>query len=129
MPPPASEPGSTAQIDGMAKKHIRIAAATLALLGSSQFCFEAAALDALQKRGQVLARGLCGGCHAIGKNDESPHIAAPPMRALDRQIDLDKLSRRLRGGLLGTHRDMPMFRFSRNDADALVAYLRTLQGP
>jgi len=113
----------------MRKNQIRITAAILALLGSTQLCFEAVALSALQQRGRVLARGLCGGCHATGQTDESPHIAAPPFRWLDRQVDLDKFSRRLREGLLGTHRDMPMFRFSRDDADALVAYLRTLQGP
>ena len=113
----------------MGKNRIRIAAAILAVIGSLQFCVEAAALSALQQRGRVLARGLCGGCHSTAKTDESPHIAAPPFRQLDRQIDLDKFSRRLREGLLGTHRDMPMFRFSRDDADALVAYLRTLQGP
>jgi cytochrome c len=113
----------------MGKAQFRIVAAILALLGSSQMCFEAVALSALQQRGRVLARGLCGGCHATGKSDESPHIAAPPFRLLDRRIDLDKFARRLREGLLGTHRDMPMFRFSRDDADALVAFLRTLQAP
>ena len=113
----------------MGKKQIRVLAAILTVLGSSQLCFEAVALSALQQRGRVLARGLCGGCHATGKVGESSHVAAPPFRWLDRQLDLDKFSRRLREGLLGTHRDMPMFRFSRDDADALVAYLRTLQGP
>ena len=101
----------------------------LALFASILVSFEAEALTPLQQRGQVLARGMCGGCHATGKTGESPHIAAPHFRELDRQVDLDKFTRRLREGLLGTHRDMPMFRFSRDDADALVAYLRTIQGP
>ena len=104
-------------------------AAALALFASPFVALEATALTPLQQRGQVLARGMCGGCHATNKTGESPHIAAPRFREIDRQIDLDKFARRLRGGLLGTHRDMPMFRFSRDDADALVAYLRTLQGP
>jgi len=113
----------------MNNERIRFAAVFLALLGSSLIAADAQALTALQARGRVLARGLCGGCHAIGKTGESPHIAAPQFRLLDRQLDLDKFPQRLRGGLLGTHRDMPMFRFSRDDADALVAYLRTLQRP
>ena len=113
----------------MGNAQIRMLAAILALFGSSLISLEARALTALQERGRVLARGLCGGCHATGKTGESPHIAAPPFRLLDRQLDLDKFPQRLREGLLGTHRDMPMFRFSRDDADALVAYLRTLQGP
>ena len=103
--------------------------ATLALFASVLVSFEAEALTPLQQRGQVLARGMCGGCHATGKTGESPHISAPHFRELDQQLDLDKFTRRLREGLLGTHRDMPMFRFSRDDADALVAYLRTIQGP
>jgi cytochrome c len=113
----------------MRSTHAIAITAALALFGSILACFEAEALTPLQQRGQVLARGMCGGCHATGKNDESPHIAAPHFRELDREIDLDKFTRRLREGLLGTHRDMPMFRFSRDDADALVAYLRTIQGP
>jgi len=113
----------------MGNVQVRIAAAILTLLGSSLVTYEAVALTALQQRGRVLARGLCGGCHATGKTGESPHVAAPRFRTLDRQLDLDKFPQRLREGLLGTHRDMPMFRFSRDDADALVAYLRTLQGP
>jgi len=113
----------------MGNAQIGIAVTILALLGSSLVSLEAEALTALQQRGRVLARGLCGGCHATGKSGESPHVAAPRFRVLDRQLDLDKFPQRLREGLLGTHRDMPMFRFSRDDADALVAYLRTLQGP
>jgi mono/diheme cytochrome c family protein len=102
-------------------------AAALAFLSVALVQHSAEAQSALQKRGQVLAQGLCGGCHASGLTGNSAHIAAPRFREIDRHVDLDKFARRLRGGLLGTHSDMPMFRFSRNDADALVAYLRTLQ--
>jgi mono/diheme cytochrome c family protein len=104
-------------------------AAALGLAGAALLASEAAALTQLQERGRVLARGLCGGCHATGKTGDSPHLAAPRLRELDRQLDLDKFAQRLREGLLGTHRDMPMFRFTREDASALVAYLRVLQGP
>jgi mono/diheme cytochrome c family protein len=107
----------------------RTIAGALALLGTSFVWSDASALTALQQRGRELARGLCGGCHATGRTGDSPHIAAPRLREIDRQVDLDKFGRRLREGLLGTHRDMPMFRFTRDDADALVAYLRTIQGP
>ena len=101
----------------------------LAVMALASTSFEASALTALQQRGRELARGLCGGCHATGKTGNSPHVGAPKFRELDRQLDLDKFGQRLREGLLGTHRDMPMFRFPRDDADAMVAYLRTLQGP
>jgi mono/diheme cytochrome c family protein len=99
------------------------------LLGSLLVSFQAAALTPLQERGRVLANGLCSGCHATGKTGESRHTGAPRFREIDREVDLDKMANRLREGLLGSHRDMPMFRFNRDDADAFVAYLRTLQGP
>jgi mono/diheme cytochrome c family protein len=89
----------------------------------------AAALTPMQERGRELAHGLCAGCHAADKTGESPHVGAPRLREIDRYVDLDKFARRLREGILSTHHDMPMFRFSRQDAEAFVAYLRTLQGP
>ena len=82
-----------------------------------------------QQRGEVLARGMCGACHAIGKIGNSKHPAAPRFRTLDNQTNLSKLSRRLQGGLLTGHEAMPLFRFSRDDADAMVAYIRSIQGP
>ena len=82
-----------------------------------------------QQRGEAIAHGLCSPCHAIGRQGDSPHPAAPRFRMLDNQTDLSKLSRRLREGLLTGHEDMPMFRFDRDDADAMVAYIRSIQGP
>jgi mono/diheme cytochrome c family protein len=113
----------------MQRAHRRWLAEVPLLLLATVLAQEAAALTALQQRGRELARGLCGGCHAVGVTGDSQHIGAPKFRELDRQLDLDKFGRRLREGLLGTHRDMPMFRFTGDDADAMVAYLRTLQGP
>ena len=81
------------------------------------------------KRGEEIVRGLCSRCHAVGKTDESPLSAAPRFRSLDDRTDLGKLARRLREGLLTGHEDMPTFRFDRDDADATVAYIRSIQGP
>jgi len=44
-------------------------------------------------------------------------------------VDLDSFTARLREGLISGHPDMPMFRFTREDARALTAYLRAIQGP
>jgi cytochrome c len=79
-----------------------------------------------QQRGEALAHGAC---HAIGKTGTSKHPAAPRFRTLDNRTNLSKLSRRLRVGLLTGHEAMPLFRFSRDDADAMVAYIRSIQGP
>lgn len=102
---------------------LRALALTVVVLVPAQ----ASALTEQEQRGRTLAAGLCGGCHAIGQTGTSAHAGAPTFRVLDRQLDLDKFAQRMQEGLLGTHRDMPMFRFSREDANALVAYLRTIQ--
>jgi len=86
------------------------------------------ATETLQQRGQQLAQRLCGECHAIGRSGASPLPAAPRFRTLDDGIDFSELSRRMQEGLLSGHQDMPMFRFSRDDADAIVAYMRSIQG-
>lgn len=90
---------------------------------------EAGAMTALEQQGLALAVRMCGACHATGKTGASPHIAAPAFRDIDRRVDLDRFRDQLRDGLLGPHSDMPMFRFSSDDATALNAYLRSIQGP
>lgn len=82
----------------------------------------------LEQRGEALVTQLCAQCHATGPTGASPHAGAPPFRTLDRRFDLDGFAERLRGGLTSTHPDMPTFRFPREDADAVVAYLRSIQG-
>jgi len=82
----------------------------------------------LDRHGRALAERMCARCHAIGRSGGSPHVGAPAFRALDRRIDLDTFSTRLRTGLFSGHPDMPAFRFSREDARALTAYLRAIQG-
>lgn len=107
---------------------IRICSIVVASLATMLWSQVALAQSPLQ-RGEELVRGLCSRCHAIGKSGESPLPAAPRFRSLDDRTDLSKLSRRLREGLLTGHEDMPTFRFDRDDADATVAYIRSIQGP
>jgi mono/diheme cytochrome c family protein len=77
-------------------------------------------------RGRELAADMCSQCHAIGTTDVSPHLAAPAFRNLDRRLDLDTFVDRLREGLIGGHPDMPVFRFGREDAQALARYLKSV---
>jgi cytochrome c len=84
-------------------------------------------LGALERDGLALAERMCAQCHAVGKTGTSPHSAAPVFRVLDRRIDLDRFTARLREGLISGHPDMMTFRFSRDDARALTAYLRHIQ--
>jgi len=99
-----------------------------ALLGASAVRAEEEALTARERQGHALAERMCASCHAIDKSGSSPHAGAPPFRELSRRVDLDRFSNRLREGLMSGHPDMPTFRFSREDAGDLVAYLRSIQG-
>jgi mono/diheme cytochrome c family protein len=83
----------------------------------------------LEQQGRVLAERMCSACHAVGRRGNSPHVGAPAFRALDRRVDLDTFTDRLREGLMVDHPDMPTFRFTREDARALLLYLRSLQAP
>lgn len=86
-------------------------------------------LSPQKRHGRAFAERMCSRCHAIGSSGSSPHRPAPPFRALENRVDLDTFAVRLRGGLISGHPDIPMFRFTRDDAKALTAYLRSIQGP
>jgi cytochrome c len=101
----------------------------LLLIAGSMCPSLAAEPDAPRERGRALAEEHCGGCHAVSRGNQSPHPGAPPFRTLDRRLDLDTFAEQLRNGLTSGHPDMPTFRFARQDARALVAYLRFIQGP
>ncbi len=112
----------------MAVARIMIVAA-LALSALVTAVREVEALSAEERRGRVLAVRLCAQCHAVGKSDASARPAAPPLRHLHKRVNLDTFASRLRQGLMSGHYDMPEFRFSREDARAMVAYLRSIQRP
>jgi mono/diheme cytochrome c family protein len=97
---------------------LRAIVATLSaalLLGASS---QAHALTKLQQRGQALAQRLCSTCHAVGVSG---------FRELGDRLDLATFARTLRRGLESGHQDMPRFKFTREDADAMTAYLRAIQ--
>jgi len=81
----------------------------------------------LERQGVALAERMCASCHAIGKTGASPHAGAPAFRDLGNRVDLDEFPHRLREGVTSGHPDMPTFRFTREDARALTAYLRSIQ--
>lgn len=93
------------------------------------FCNEVAhAVDGEQRRAGALLREFCGRCHAVGKAGQSPYANAPPFRNLgDNKLYDEDFSQRLQEGLSTIHPDMPTFRFSRRDAEAVIDYLRAIQ--
>lgn len=100
----------------------------LTMLGQFASAAMAGGPDMRIVRGEALARTMCAECHATGRTDQSPHAGAPAFRSLEQRLDLDAFMDRLRQGLTSGHPDMPTFRFTRDDARALIAYLRSVQG-
>ena len=77
--------------------------------------------------GQRLAEIYCARCHAIGTEGESTHPMAPPFRTLHERYDVGDLEEALVEGLVSGHPDMPEFEFEPEQAEAIVAYLRSLE--
>jgi cytochrome c len=113
---------------GSANMIVRLAVMCL-LLATSAGLAEDSEPSPLERDGRALAERMCSECHAIDKSGQSPHVGAPAFRALDRRVDLDTFMDRLREGLMVGHPDMPTFRFTREDARALLLYLRSVQAP
>ena len=66
---------------------------------------------------------------AVGKTGASPHDEAPPFRDLHLRYDVADLTEGLVEGLVSGHPDMPEFEFTPEQADAVVAYLKSLETP
>lgn len=97
------------------------------VLAATLICFtDAVGADRIN-RGRALLAQHCAGCHAIGRTGPSPLPAAPAFRAISDRLDLDELFERMREGLSSGHREMPSFRFDREDARAIRSYLSSIQ--
>ncbi|CAO4141026.1 Cytochrome c [Methylorubrum thiocyanatum] len=101
----------------------RAAAALLLCLAAAP----AAAWDAGVERGRALARSECARCHAVGRTGASPLRQAPPFRILHERYPVDDLAEALTEGIRTGHPSMPEFRFDPDQAEALIAYLKTLE--
>lgn len=87
----------------------------------------AAAWDAGVERGRTLARTQCARCHAVGRVGASPLRQAPPFRTLHERYPVEDLAEALAEGIRTGHPSMPEFRFAPDQAEALIAYLKTLE--
>ena len=80
------------------------------------------------QRGKILLQRMCGQCHAVGATGRSPHVDAPPFRTFsDETLYDENFAQRLHDGLFTAHRDMPTFKFKRDDATDAVNYLKSIQ--
>src|SRR5688572_19353577 len=76
--------------------------------------------------GRDIAEAQCARCHAVGSYGDSPNPAAPPFRTLLGQYRPEVLEEELIAGIAIAH-PMPAFQFNPVSADALIAYLRSIQ--
>lgn len=78
-------------------------------------------------RGKVLVAANCSRCHAIEKDDKSPHREALPFREVVLRYPPDQLAEALAEGIMSGHPDMPEFTFEPAEIEAIVGYLATLK--
>ncbi|OAE99912.1 cytochrome C-552 [Bradyrhizobium centrolobii] len=86
------------------------------------------ARDEEQQHGKELLQSLCARCHSVGRTGASPDRHAPPFRSFSetKLYDGDFLQR-LQDGYSSIHPSMPTFRFNRDDAEAVLNYMKWIQ--
>ncbi|AWN39754.1 c-type cytochrome [Methylobacterium durans] len=87
----------------------------------------APAQEARVRRGETIALTTCARCHAVGRVGVSPLAEAPTFRTLHRRYPVEDLGEALAEGIASGHPAMPEFRFDADEADALIAYLKSLE--
>ena len=87
------------------------------------------ATHATLMRGKAIAQANCGKCHAIGPTGASPNPKSPPFRTLSHKYPLSDLEEALAEGIVVGHEgaEMPHFRLSTGQIEALLAYLGSIQ--
>ena len=83
--------------------------------------------DSRAVAGRALAQENCARCHEIGLIGESPLAEAPPFGRLRDRYKIDDLAEAFAEGIVGGHKEMPPFDFSRRQIDDLLAYLKSLE--
>jgi cytochrome c len=77
-------------------------------------------------RGKALVEEKCARCHAIGRDDKSPHEKAPPFREVVEIYPSEDLAESLAEGIVSGHPDMPVFKLDPPDIEAFLGYLNSL---
>ena len=77
--------------------------------------------------GHIIAARHCAQCHAIEPAGRSRHPDAIPFRRLSELYPLEGLEEALVEGLMTGHSDMPEFKLAPDGANALLAYLQSIQ--
>lgn len=82
--------------------------------------------ESLAADGRDIAEAQCAGCHAVGAYGDSPNPLAPTFRTVLSRYRADVLEEELINGIQVAH-PMPEFQFNPQGADALIAYLESIQ--
>ncbi len=77
--------------------------------------------------GRTIAEANCAGCHAVGRDGNSPNPAAPHFRSLLSRYNAEVLATELNEGIRVAHEPMPQFQFNPAATDSLIAYLQSVQ--
>lgn len=77
-------------------------------------------------QGKALVEKNCAQCHAIGRDDKSPHDKAPPFREVVEIYPSENLAEALAEGIVSGHPDMPVFKFEPPQIEAFLGYLNSL---
>lgn len=76
--------------------------------------------------GEKLAETHCSRCHATGNSDSSLMEGAPAFRDLKLRYPIEDLAEALAEGIMTAHPQMPVFTFTPEQIDDLLAYLDSL---
>jgi len=76
--------------------------------------------------GQSLVERLCGRCHAVAEEAQSPNAEAPLFREVATRWPPEVLAEALAEGIAVGHPDMPRFEFSPSQIDDVISYFEAL---
>jgi mono/diheme cytochrome c family protein len=102
---------------------MRLLCAALVLGTTSLLSSDALAADAA--KGGELARRWCAACHLVAADQERAPTVAPPFATIGKRPDFD--AKQLAQSMLTPHPQMPDRGLSREQAEDITAYIRTLR--
>lgn len=78
------------------------------------------------REGRTLAEINCAPCHAVGTRGASPNVKAPAFHDLQKRHAMLSLRTPITRGLAAPHDEMPQFRPTDQELDAIIAYINSL---
>ena len=113
----------------MLVRHPRTILGLLACLAAVAAASPAARAEGDIAAGEEMAQRLCSGCHAISGPGPSPVQQAPPFSGFERKWPVEQLTESLAEGIVTGHGpvQMPVFVFTPEEIDDLLAYLKSVQ--